>query len=659
MLLNLIKQKISIFIVGFTLFLLLVHTLYYTPKIASLTNQIYSQKSQNIKDEFKNLVANKHGRTAMLTYLISQDKKIIDALLKNDRTLLNYKEIIRQLELYGEDKNLWIQVIDKDGYSFYRSWTENVGDHAASARLDIAQMIKSPQAMQGVSTGRFDMTFKTMLPLYSEGEFIGMVEMISKFNSIAAQLKKQNIEPLFLLHESYKEQFIKPFTGLFIDNHYVANLNAKDELLKSVQKEGVDKFLHIDDFMIFEDYLVCVDEIKDIHGGEMGFFIFFFKKELLDHSFVSEFKAEYLTKMILFLILFILSALYFLNREYIKKLNKEVALQTSKIKQQQEDLQALLTIYDKNVIFSKTDLKGYITHASEAFCKISGYSKEELLGQNHNIVRHSDMPKELFRELWSELKDRKRVSVEIKNRKKDGEHYWIDAEIEPDYDKDGALIGYSAIRQDITANKEIEEIQKEIIFTMGSIGECRSKETANHVNRVAEYSKLLALEFGMDEEEVEMLWQASPMHDIGKVAIPDNILHKPHKLTENEFEIIKTHTIKGYEMLKLSTRPLLKTAAIVALSHHEKWDGSGYPRGLSGEEIHIYGRITAIADVFDALGSNRCYKDAWELERILEFIKSQKEKHFDPALVDIFFKNLDKFIKIKERLRDENLMPRS
>jgi len=202
-------------------------------------------------------------------------------------------------------------------------------------------------------------------------------------------------------------------------------------------------------------------------------------------------------------------------------------------------------------------------------------------------------------------------------------------------------------------SKEIEETQREVVFTMGAIGESRSKETGNHVKRVAEYSKILALYYGLDEKEAEMLKQASPMHDIGKVAIPDAVLNKPGRFNEEERKIMDAHAQLGYDMLKHSTRPLLKCAATVAYEHHEKWDGTGYPNKLKGEEIHIYGRITAIADVFDALGSDRCYKKAWDDEKIFKLFKEEKGKHFDPKLVDIFFQHLDEFLKIREALKDE------
>ncbi|WP_373020867.1 HD domain-containing phosphohydrolase [Sulfuricurvum sp.] len=209
-----------------------------------------------------------------------------------------------------------------------------------------------------------------------------------------------------------------------------------------------------------------------------------------------------------------------------------------------------------------------------------------------------------------------------------------------------------ALSEITTLNKEIEDTQREVVFTMGSIGESRSKETGNHVKRVAEYSKLLAIYSGLEESESEMLRQASPMHDIGKVAIPDAVLNKPGRFDEEERRIMDTHAVLGYEMLKHSNRSLLKTAAIVAYEHHEKWDGSGYPRKLCGEEIHIYGRITALADVFDALGSDRVYKKAWDDEKIFALFREERGKHFDPALVDIFFDHLDEFLTIREHLKD-------
>lgn len=348
------------------------------------------------------------------------------------------------------------------------------------------------------------------------------------------------------------------------------------------------------------------------------------------------------------------------------------------------DLKYLVSAFDKNVIFSKTDLKGIITHASEAFCKISEYTLDELIGRSHNIVRHPDMPKETFKQMWDALTEHEQWSGEIKNKKKNGGFYWVLAKIEAEYNTKNEHIGYHAVRHNITAQKEVEELkneleninthledqvnekiieviqlnkdikesQKEIIFTMGTIGESRSKETGYHVKRVAEYSKLLALHSGIHEYEAELLKQASPMHDIGKIGIPDAILNKPGKLDEKEKNIMDTHSKLGYNMLKHSDKELLQAAAIVAHQHHEKWDGTGYPNKLQGEDIHIYGRITAIADVFDALGSDRVYKKSWRDEDIFDMFKKESGKHFDPTLIEIFFNHLDDFLEVRDKFSE-------
>jgi len=207
--------------------------------------------------------------------------------------------------------------------------------------------------------------------------------------------------------------------------------------------------------------------------------------------------------------------------------------------------------------------------------------------------------------------------------------------------------------ESVMLHEEIVATQKEIIFRMGEIGESRSKETGNHVKRVAEYSYILALGLGLPKDEAEKIRMASPMHDIGKVAIPDAVLKKPGRLTEEEYEIMKTHTTIGYNLLQGSNRELLRTAAHIAYEHHEKWDGTGYPRGLKGEEIHLYGRITAVADVFDALGSDRVYKKAWELDRIINLFREERGRHFDPKLVDVFMDELPRILEARDRYRDE------
>jgi len=201
----------------------------------------------------------------------------------------------------------------------------------------------------------------------------------------------------------------------------------------------------------------------------------------------------------------------------------------------------------------------------------------------------------------------------------------------------------------VDLNKEIENTLRETVFTMGVIEERRSKETKNHTRRVAEYSRLLASKLGVPDEEVELLASAAPLHDIGKLGIPDEVLLKPGKLSAEEFETMKNHTTIGYSMLVHSERKLLKAAAVIAHQHHERWDGTGYPWGLKGEEIHIYGRIVGLVDVYDALLSMRSYKEAWPLNRVVAWLEEEQGKHFDPRLVQTLLAHLDEFVKIGER----------
>lgn len=209
----------------------------------------------------------------------------------------------------------------------------------------------------------------------------------------------------------------------------------------------------------------------------------------------------------------------------------------------------------------------------------------------------------------------------------------------------------------IALNNEIENTLRETIYIMGVIEGQRSQETSNHTKRVALYSQLMAKKVGLPPRGVELITAASPLHDIGKIGIPDKILLKPGRLSDEEQKIMKTHPHIGHSMLNHSNRDILQAAAITALQHHEKWDGSGYPQGLKGKNIHIYGRIVALADVFDALFFCRVYKEPWPLPKVIEYIKNQSGQHLDPNLVQIFLNSTTEFVAITERYPGECPVP--
>lgn len=200
--------------------------------------------------------------------------------------------------------------------------------------------------------------------------------------------------------------------------------------------------------------------------------------------------------------------------------------------------------------------------------------------------------------------------------------------------------------------EQIKRTQLDIIHMLGRASEYKDNETGLHVKRMSEYSHLLALAAGWSRDEAEALLYAAPMHDIGKIGIPDAILQKPGPLTDEEFDIMRQHPIMGLHIIGDTRSPLLQLAKVVARTHHEKFDGSGYPAGLAGFDIPQAGRITAIADVFDALTSKRPYKDAWPLEKAFALLNDQKGKHFDPELVDLFISQRDKVAQINLKWQD-------
>lgn len=204
------------------------------------------------------------------------------------------------------------------------------------------------------------------------------------------------------------------------------------------------------------------------------------------------------------------------------------------------------------------------------------------------------------------------------------------------------------------ATAEIVQRERETVLRLARAAEFRDPETGAHILRMAHYSRQIAAKLGLDADAQDLLLQAAPMHDVGKLGTPDQILLKPGRLTPEEFEIMKQHAGIGYEILKDSASPMLQMAAQIAWSHHEKWNGSGYPRALAGEDIPLVGRIVAVADVFDALTSERPYKPAWSVEEAVAHMKEQRGQHFDPACLDAFLSDFDAVLDIRARYRDED-----
>ena len=200
---------------------------------------------------------------------------------------------------------------------------------------------------------------------------------------------------------------------------------------------------------------------------------------------------------------------------------------------------------------------------------------------------------------------------------------------------------------------DLKEAHLETIHRLAIAAEYRDEDTATHLMRMSNYAAIIAKEMRLSEKEVEQILYASPMHDVGKIGIPDDILFKPGKLTPEEFEVIMNHCIIGVKILSGSKSGIILIAEEIALTHHEKWNGKGYPQGLKGKSIPLTGRITAVADVFDALTTKRPYKSAFPNEKAFSIIREERGRHFDPQVVDVFFQNSDQIVEIQQQLQEK------
>ncbi len=299
-------------------------------------------------------------------------------------------------------------------------------------------------------------------------------------------------------------------------------------------------------------------------------------------------------------------------------------------------------------VFARKDPNGgtaYVTTATGRFKSLEGWKLSQIVDPDmyERIVSHdyssSYLSVENFRVYGFRLKTGHEVYVILEDVTASSE--WKRDLLE------AFRLNLGAAVDNFHLYRDLETRQNELVFALGEIAESRSAETGNHVKRVAEIARILALGCGRDENEADHIRMAASLHDLGKLTIRDEILNKPETLTTDEFEEMKAHSFVGFEMLKSSNRELLKSAARIALEHHENYDGTGYPRGLKGEEIGLASRIVAIADVFDALGNKRVYKEAWEIPAILDYMRSESGKKFDPALMDVFFSRVEEMNMVR------------
>jgi PAS domain S-box-containing protein len=346
-----------------------------------------------------------------------------------------------------------------------------------------------------------------------------------------------------------------------------------------------------------------------------------------------------------------------------------------------------------------TNRKGIINYANPAFSTLTGYSLEELVGASPSLLKSGIHSKIFYKNLWDTILSGNPWQSEICNRKKSGELYWEYQSISPIKDESGNITSFLAIRLDDTQRKEYEtelkqltsnlensnkdimnyakaieianmqlqdfsgqlhnkygelkESHLETLHCLAVAAEFKDKDTGEHITRMSRYSAIFAQKLDYTDDEVENILYAAPMHDIGKLGIPDEIMLKSGKLNSEEFDEIKKHPTIGANILSNSQSPLLVLAGKIALSHHEKWDGSGYPFGLARRDIPQAGHIVAIADSFDALTSRRPYKDPYPIDVAKNIIINEKGKSFDPDVIDAFVDSIEEIRDVKSEIDGE------
>lgn len=316
-------------------------------RVSTLTNEKYIEASKEMKDFLEIFVSEKQEALSLISFALAHDSQVKKALLEHNPDLLKLEDFSLQLKKHTLLQNVWLQVIEPDGKSFYRSWSSKRGDDLSAVRLDIANIIKEPRVTNSISVGKFDLTFKSTVPIYHDNTFIGLVETVAKFNSITLKMKKKGFDVVTLVDKSYKSQLQFPFTKTFIHDYYVADLNANKELMSFIEERGVDYFIDGKDYYLAADIhrLIAVFHLNDINNHPMSYFLLFHDLSDIDLSSIERIRDRLILASVLGLMLLI-SGLYYLYvksyKRFIDNLNKQlkedIASKTIELEEQNKKL---------------------------------------------------------------------------------------------------------------------------------------------------------------------------------------------------------------------------------------------------------------------------------------------------------------------------------
>jgi PAS domain S-box-containing protein len=345
----------------------------------------------------------------------------------------------------------------------------------------------------------------------------------------------------------------------------------------------------------------------------------------------------------------------YLLKDRLDRLGQAVrnALEQKKLRMERKQAEELLNLQASalnaaaNAIVI-TDPDGVITWANPAFSNLTGFSPSEAIGRNpRDLIKSGQQEQKFYQEMWNTILSGRVWQGELVNRRKDGSPYFEEMTITPIRGSDGQIHQFVAVKQDISqrirADEALRKSSDELRLAYDSTLqgwsnalEMREHETAGHSQRVVHLTMQIARAMGMKEEELVHIQRGALLHDIGKMGIPDSILLKPGPLSDEEWTVMRMHPVFAYHLLSII--PYLEPALDIPHYHHEKWDGSGYPRGLKGEEIPLAARIFAVVDVYDALSNDRPYRKAWEKAAVVNYLKEQSGLHFDPEVVEAFLR---------------------
>ncbi len=355
-------------------------------KINTLKQVKYKTHFKIIEQKIKSLLVSKEDVTLSMALALSNNRSIVNAILSNNIEKLSLKDFTLLLRKNTKFKNVWFQIINNKGYTVYRSWTSKRGDRISNVRLDVQKFLKKPTIIQTISTGKFDMTFKTMVPVYDDNEFLGIFEIITHFNSIYEALLKDNINSVILVDKKYKKQLTKAFTKIFIDDYYVANYSANKDLMNTIKNNKVESYIKDKNYFTIDKEkkkFVVVYNIPDIHGNPMGIIISFTNLSSLDMSDLSNLKNNLILYTVLILLFIIIIGYYIFSKHYINNLDNKVKERTNELKQEKEYINNLLNV-NPNIVLITKDAK--IKSVNKSFLKFFDYNSIDEFRKHYNCI---------------------------------------------------------------------------------------------------------------------------------------------------------------------------------------------------------------------------------------------------------------------------------